>query len=135
MHTHLLMLTFRVWLLELPLAALNWFVLARKVYEPRWGPLRAHQVAMGTRIVSVFALAYLLLRFAGAYPVLGALQASAFWMLLWLVFEWGGSLLFRRPVSDILVGWHVTRGYLWPYVLATYLLAPLMVGLVSQPGR
>jgi hypothetical protein len=35
------------------------------------------------------------------------------------VFEWGGSLLLRRPVDEILVGWHVTEGYMWPYVLLT----------------
>ena len=44
----------------------------------------------------------------------------------------GGSLLIRRPVNDILVGWHVTRGYLWPYVLATYLLAPLVIGVLLR---
>ena len=36
------------------------------------------------------------------------------------------------PVHEVLVGWHVGRGYLWPYVLATYLLSPLIVGLTVR---
>jgi hypothetical protein len=32
----LLMITFRIWLVELPIAAVNYFVLMRRVYEPRW---------------------------------------------------------------------------------------------------
>ncbi|NKQ59349.1 hypothetical protein HFP15_41585 [Amycolatopsis sp. K13G38] len=128
------MLTFRVWLIELPVAGLNWFVLAERVYRPRLGELRAHQIAMTTRIVYIFALAYVLLAFAGGFTPLDTLEAGAFWMLLWLAFEWGGSLLVRRPVSEIVRGWRVRRGYLWPYVLAAYLLAPLLVGLVVRPS-
>ena len=53
---------------------------------------------------------------------------GVFWMTLWLVFEWGGSLIIGRPVQEILVGWHVEHGYMWPYVLVAYLLAPLLAG-------
>ena len=130
MNTHLLMLTFRIWLIEIPVTALNWFLLAERVYRPRFGELRAHQIAMSTRLVWIVVLAAVLLRLAGTYTTLDTLTAGAFWMLLWLAFEWAGSLLFRRPVREILVGWHVERGYMWPYVLAAYLLAPLVMGLV-----
>lgn len=133
MNTHLMMLTFRVWLIELPLTAVNWFLLADRVYQPRVGELRAHQIAMITRIGWVVVLAYFLLRFSGSYTALDTLLAGLFWMLMWLVFEWGGSLLMRRPVSEILVGWQVGRGYLWPFVLLAYALAPLVVGLVLRP--
>lgn len=136
MNSYLLMLTFRVWLIELPVAAVNWFLLARHVYRPRWGDLRAHRVAMTTRIGWIVVLAYLLLHVAGTYTVPDTLVAGLFWMLLWLAFEWAGSLLVRRPVHEILAGWHVERGYLWPYVLAAYLLAPVVVGpLVPGGGR
>jgi hypothetical protein len=130
-NTELLRLTFLVWLAELPLAAVNWFVLAKRVYEPRVGELRAHRIAMVTRMVWIVVLAVVLLRLADGSTTLDALVAGLFWMLLWLSFEWVGSLLVRRPIREILVGWHVERGYLWPYVLATYLLAPLVVGLVA----
>jgi hypothetical protein len=54
---------------------------------------------------------------------------------LWLVLQWGGSMLQRRPVREILVGWHVERGYMWPYVLLAYLLVPLLLGVTIHPGH
>lgn len=129
MNTHLLMLTFRAWLIEIPIAGVNYFLLMKKVYEPRVGPLRAHQIGMTTRIVYLFVIAYFLLYFAGDYTTLDTVYAGVFWVLLVLAFEWLGSLLIRRPVHEILVGWHLNNGYMWPYVLATYLLSPLLVGL------
>lgn len=132
---YLLMITFRVWLVELPLAAVNAFVLMDRVYAPRVGAVQAHQIAMSTRIVIIVALAYVITRFARDHRPLTLLAAGTFWMTLWLGFEWGGSLLIGRPVEEILVGWHVEQGYLWPYVLLTYLLAPLVVGLTLRPWR
>lgn len=55
-------------------------------------------------------------------------------MMLWLAFEWTGSLLTRRPVHEILEGWHIERGYMWPYVLLAYLFSPLIVGLLLSPA-
>ncbi len=40
-----------------------------------------------------------------------------------------------RPVEEILVGWNVFEGYMWPYVLLTYLLSPIVVGTVLRPGK
>ena len=135
MNSHLLMITFRIWLVELPAAALNYFVLMRRIYEPRWGALRAHQIGMTTRIVLIIGLAYVLLDHVGDYSESELFAAGAFWMVLWLVFEWGGSMLQGRPVREILVGWHIERGYMWPYVLLAYLLLPALLGVTIQPGR
>jgi hypothetical protein len=132
---HVLMITFRIWLLEIPVAAFNAFMLMDRVYEPRVGPLRAHQIAMVTRIVYLFVVAYLLVYFAHDYSAVSLIYAGLFWMGLMLAFEWGGSFLIRRPVHQILVGWHIERGYMWPYVLLTYLLSPLIVGWLLHPGR
>ena len=127
---YLLMTTFRVWLAEIPLAALNAFVLMDRVYVPRVGQLHAHQIAMATRMVLALVLAVVIVRVAHAHGAghdpRSLLLAGLFWMGLWLAFEWVGSLLIGRPVQEILVGWHLERGYLWPYVLLTYLLAPLL---------
>lgn len=49
---YLLMITFRLWLVEIPVAAVNGFVLMDRVYAPRVGALTAHQIGMSTRIVS-----------------------------------------------------------------------------------
>ena len=37
MNTYLLMITFRVWLLEIALSGFNYFVLMNRVYAPRLG--------------------------------------------------------------------------------------------------
>ena len=55
---------------------------------------------------------------------------------LTLAFEWGGSIVIQhRPVHEILEGWHVENGYMWPYVLVAYALAIPVVGLALHPGR
>ena len=130
---HVLMITFRIWLIEIPIAAVNAFVLMDRVYTPRIGSLHAHQIAMATRIGYVFVLAHLLVYFAHDYTSLSLLYAGLFWMGLWLTFEWAGSFLLRRPVHEILTGWHVEHGYMWPYVLLTYLISPVVVGWLFHP--
>lgn len=105
------------------------------VYEPRYGELTAHRIGMTSRILYIFVFAYFIMYFTKDYSVLDLLVTGAFWLSMILAFEWGGSLLIRRPVREILVGWHINRGYMWPYVLAAYLLSPLLVGVLLHPGR
>ena len=57
------------------------------------------------------------------------------WLVLELSFEWLGSLAMGRPAEEILIGWNVFAGYMWPYVLVTYLLSNLVVGIVLHPKR
>jgi hypothetical protein len=135
MNLYLLMMTFRVWVVELAVSAVNYFFLMNKVYEPRYGKLKAHQIGMTTRIGYIFIFAYFILFFAKHYTVLDTLAAGVFWLLLILAFEWIGSFILRRPVREILEGWHINKGFMWPYVLAAYLLAPLIVGLIFHPGQ
>lgn len=125
---------FRVFVCELGVSAVNYFVLMRKVYEPRWGELRAHRIGMTTRMVYILGFAWALDHFARLDSIGEYLYAGAAWTLMVLAFEWVGSFLIRRPVREILVGWHVERGYLWPYVLLTYLCSPLVVGVLLAPG-
>lgn len=132
---YLLMMTFRAWLIEVPVAALNAFVLMDLVYAPRFGTLVAHQIGMFTRIAIILLFAYFIAYFAGEYTARSLLLAGVFWVTLWLLFEWGGSLLIGRSVHEILIGWHVERGYMWPYVLLAYVLAPLLVGSSGHGGR
>jgi len=134
MSTRLAELTFQTWFMEIALSGVNFFVLMRLVYEPRLGALRAHQIGMATRIAYIPLFAWLLLERSDGYTTGETLVAGLFWVAMVLAFEWGGSLLLRRPVHEILEGWHVEKGYMWPYVLLTYLLAPLLVGLVLHPG-
>jgi hypothetical protein len=132
--TYLAELTFRVWLIEILVSSVNYFVLMKLVYEPRVGELRAHQIGMSTRIAYILLFAYVLLDRSHGYTTSETFVAGAFWLGMILAFEWVGSFILRRPVSEILVGWHINRGYMWPYVLLAYLFSPLIVGLILHPG-
>ena len=123
------------WFLEIGLSAINFFILINLVYEPRWGDLIAHQIGMSTRIIYIFILAYLIVRPIKDYGAKDLLMVGLFWMGIWLIFEWGGSLLVGRPVAEILVGWNIFKGYMWPYVLLTYLLSSLIIGALMHLGK
>jgi hypothetical protein len=135
MNTHLLSTAFRVWLVETLVSGFNFFVLMSMIYEPLWGPLVAHQLGMTTRIVYIFFFAYLLLRYVKEYKTMDLVHVGLLWLGLELLFEWGGSFLMGRPVEEILIGWNIIAGYMWPYVLLTYLLSTLIVGAVVHPGK
>jgi hypothetical protein len=108
MNRPFLLVAVRVWLTEILVSGVNYFVLMKHVYEPAWGELTAHQLGMGTRIVYICGFAYLLQRYNPRHNARDLVHAGVVWLTLALLFEWGGSLLLlRRPVSDILVGWQV----------------------------
>ena len=123
------------WFLEIGLSATNYFVLIALIYEPRWGNLIAHQIGMSTRIIYILIIAYFLLRSVKRYNAKDLLVVGLFWMGTWLIFEWSGSLLVGRPVSEILIGWNIVKGYMWPYVLVAYLLSSLIVGTILCLGK
>ena len=135
MNSRLLKTGVRVWLMEVLVSGFNFFVLMNLVYEPKWGVLVAHQVGMATRIVYVFVFAYGLQRTVREYETIDLVQVGFLWLGLTLAFEWLGSFVIGRPVTEVLVGWNVFAGYMWPYVLLTYLLSNLIVGAVLRVDR
>ena len=134
-NTVLLKTAVRVWLMEILVSGFNFFVLMNLVYEPRWGVLVAHQIGMSIRIVYISIFAYLLLRYVKKYETKDLVHVGLLWLGLTLLFEWGGSFAMGRPVDEILIGWNIFAGYLWPYVLLTYLLSPLIVGTIMHLGK
>lgn len=135
MNTQLLKTAVRVWLMEIVVSGFNFFVLMTLIYEPRWGELVAHQIGMSTRIVYIFIFAYFLLRFVREYNTKDLIHVGILWLGSTLIFEWAGSLAIGRPVEEILIGWNILAGYMWPYVLLAYLLSNLIVGIVLHPGK
>ncbi|MFW9846909.1 MAG: hypothetical protein ACFFD6_09185 [Candidatus Thorarchaeota archaeon] len=135
MNNHLLHIAARVWLIETLFAIFNFFVLMNLIYEPAWGSLAAHQIGMATRVVVISVLAYLLLRNVKEYETMDLVHVGLLWLGLELLFEWGGSLLVGRSVEEILIGWNIFAGYIWPYVLLTYLLSNLVIGIALHPGK
>jgi len=131
----LLVVATRVWLTEILISGFNYFVLMKLVYEPAWGELTAHQIGMSTRIVYIFILAYLLLRYSKGYETRDLVHIGTLWLSLTLLFEWGGSFAIGRPVHEILVGWNIFKGYMWPYVLVAYFFSNLIVGVTLHPAR
>jgi hypothetical protein len=113
----------------------SFFILMNLVYEPLWGVLVAHQIGMSTRIVYIFVFAYLLLRFVKDYDTRDLVYVGILWLVLTLLFEWVGSLAIGRSVEEILIGWNIFAGYVWPYVLLTYLLSNLIVGTILPPSK
>ncbi len=135
MNTRLLKTTARVWLMEILVSGFNFFVLMTLIYEPSWGPLLAHQIGMSTRIVYIFVFAYFLLRFVKEYNTSDLVHVGILWLVLTLLFEWAGSLVIGRPVEEILIGWNVFAGYMWPYVLLAYLLSNPIIGTIFRPEQ
>ena len=135
MNTRLLKTAVRVWLTEILVSGFNFFVLMNLLYEPRLGVLAAHQIGMSTRIVYIFIFAYLLLRYVKEYDTEDLIHVGILWLGLTLTFEWAGSLAIGRPVKEILIGWNIFAGYMWPYVLLAYAFSNLLVGIVLHPGR
>lgn len=123
--------------MEILISGFNFFVLMNLIYEPRWGVLVAHQIGMSTRIAYIFILAYLLLRFVMEYETKDLIHVGILWLGLTLLFEWVGSLAIGRPVEEILIGWNrnIFAGYMWPYVLVTYLSSNLIIGTILHPGK
>lgn len=135
MNSRLLKIGVRVWLVETLISGFNFFVLMNLVYEPRWGSLVAHQIGMSTRIAYIFILAYFLLRYVKEYTTKDLILIGLVWLGLEEIFEWGGSFILGRPVEEILVGWNIFAGYMWPYVMLAYLLSNLIVGTILRPDK
>jgi hypothetical protein len=138
MNRPFLLVALRVWLTEILVAGVNYYVLMERVYEPAFGELTAHQIGMTTRIVSIGVFAWLLQRYNPEHMRRDLLDAGILWLTLTLIFEWAGSLLLqRRPVDEILIGWQFWEGYMWSYVLLAYLFANLLVSrlLHQAEGR
>jgi hypothetical protein len=135
MNTVLLKTAIRVWLMEILVSGFNFFVLMNLIYDSRWGLLVSHQIGMSSRIMYISIFAYLLLRYVKKYETMDLVHVGFLWLALTLLFEWGGSLAIGRPIDEILVGWNIFAGYVWPYVLMTYLMSPLIVGTIVHPGK
>lgn len=104
------------------------------IYEPLFGHLIAHQIGMSTRILVIFVFSYLLLRYVRDYEVVDLIHVGFLWLGLTLLFEWGGSFATGRPVGEILIGWNLFAGYMWPYVLLAYFSSNLILGMTLRPG-
>ena len=121
--------------METLVSGINFFFLMDLVYEPRWGEIAAHQIGMSTRIVYICIFAYLMLRYVKKYSTKDLVYVGLLWLGLEELFKWGGSLAMGRQVQEILIGWNIFNGHMWPYVLMTYLLLNLIVGTILHSRK
>jgi len=121
---------FLIFITEIAVSCFNHFIMVKKVYESRLTELRAHQIGMMTRIIYIFAFAYALDHFGKIKTINEFLLAGVLWVFLIEIFEWIGSYLLGRSVKEILMGWHIEKGYMWPFVLLAYLVSPIIMGIV-----
>ncbi|MBD3172535.1 hypothetical protein GF326_08690 [Candidatus Bathyarchaeota archaeon] len=128
MNDKLLKTATRAWFMEILVAGFNFFILMNRLYEPQWGELIAHQIGMTTRIFTIYFFTYFLLRQVKEWEFVDLIHVGLLWLTLTLMFEWVGSIALGRSVEDILVGWNIFNGYMWPYVLLTYLTSNIIVG-------
>lgn len=87
------------------------------------------------RIFTICVFAYLLLRQVKVWTTKDLFQVGVLWLTLTLVFEWVGSIAMGRSIEDILVGWNVFNGHMWPYVLLTYFSSNLVIGYFIRMGE
>jgi hypothetical protein len=80
----------RVWLTEILVSGVNYYLLMKLIYEPLVGELTAHEIGMTTRIVYIFGFAYLLQRFNPDHSPLDLVHVGVLWLALTLIFEWAG---------------------------------------------
>lgn len=83
----------------------------------------------------LFLLAHFQLRYIKKYEIRDLVHFGLLWLGLTLVFEWAGSIAIARPVQEILVSWNIAQGYMWYFVLMTYLTSNLLLGIVFYPGK
>lgn len=116
-----------IWLVLMILAIVNGGV-RDAVVTPRTGEHAGHVIA------TVVLSAIILLVARGAIGWIrpgdrrGALAVGATWLGLTLAFEFlAGHYLFRASWQRLVADYDVSRGRIWPLVLLTTLVAPLIV--------
>lgn len=95
--------------------------------EPRLGPETARQVASLLGVVIVGTIAWLFVR-NRRLPVRTLWALGGMWLGLTLAFEFGfGRFVSGLSWGDLLADYDLTRGRLWPLVLAAVLTGPRVV--------
>lgn len=125
--------TIITWLMLLVLAILNG-TLRNIVYKPWVGDLWAHQIS--TVVAIVVFTAVIFLRFkdqVSQYSYGQLLWVGIVWVGMTIIFEFiGGHYLFGNSWEKLLADYNIFKGRVWVLVLATELLAPVVIKYFSK---
>ncbi len=123
---------FLAWFPMLVIAIANG-ALRQAIYAKRMPELRAHQLS--TAIAAVIFGVYIWFVIS-AWPPVGLQQAvlvGLLWLVLTIAFEFFmGLVLARRPLSEVLRDYDVTRGRVWVFLLLWITLAPVLFHLLDR---
>jgi hypothetical protein len=118
------------WVFFVPVAILNG-VIRDKVYRPRVGELRAHQISTALGSGAFLSWAFFMLKKQASH--LGGtrlLLIGVSWVSLTMLFEFGfmhyaAKIPWKRLLSD----YNLLKGRVWPLFLLTELMSPFLVKL------
>jgi hypothetical protein len=102
-------------------------ILRETTYQPFVGEQAGHQISTVTLVVLIAGFVWLLQRRWPLRSTEEALRIGATWTVLTVGFEFGfGHYVDGRPWATLLAEYDVTSGHLWPLVLVTIAVAPVL---------
>lgn len=122
----ILLRAFLVWLAIIPLAILNGGL--REAVVARWlGPVAARALSGVLLCAAILVWTALTIGWIGLPRRSAAGAVGAAWLVLTVAFEFGlGRFVARKSWPDLLRPYRFAGGDLWPLVLLTVTLAPLL---------
>lgn len=115
-----------VWIGLAALAILN-AAIRERLINPRLGGNAGHVISTVMLSVIIFVAAWLTIPWVAVSSEADAWVVGAEWVTLTATFEFlAGHYLFRSSWEKILADYNVRRGRVWPLVLITCLLAPVL---------
>jgi len=133
MRTRLLPGAFAAWLLLLVVMLTNGTVRVL-LLQPRLGEDTARRVATVGGVLLVLGFSWLHARRAGPATSSEWLAVGALWLALTLTFELGFGRLSGQSWEALLADYDLSRGRLWPLVLAATLVGPWLGSRLAR-GR
>ncbi len=121
------------WVFFVPIAILNG-VVRDKVYGPKVGELRAHQISTALGSGAFFGWAYLMLnKQIAQLSRTKLLLIGTSWVGLTMLFEFGfmhyaAKISWKKLLSD----YNLLKGRVWPLFLLTVLVSPLLVKFMKS---
>ena len=127
--------SFLVWLLFIPLAVLNGAV-RDLLLTPSLGDTAGRAVSSLTLSLLILGVTLLLVRKLGVDSPRGLLVVGGFWLALTVLFEFSFFVLVMGHPFDVLFAeYNLFRGRLWLLVLATTFVAPLLASRLRPPAE
>jgi hypothetical protein len=127
-----LLRSFFLWLLFIPLAILNG-VVRDLLLTPALGDTAGRALSSVTLSALILGVTILFVRRLGINTPTWLLIVGSFWLVLTMMFEFSFFLLVMgHPMDELLREYDLFRGRLWLLVLATTFFAPLIAARIRK---